>query len=135
MNSIIVFMSMGSLHFERFCFQSSCILSAAIMLHTFVVLFSLSAAKTCPMCGNTTVPYPLSTSNDCGDPRYRVICTTSKQLVFPAMSGSYPILRLNPGSQTLVIEPSPISTSTCETSDLHNGGLLLNQSRPFNVTS
>ncbi|KAK7827354.1 wall-associated receptor kinase-like 15 [Quercus suber] len=32
------------------------------------------AYNTCPKCGSIDVPYPLSTDDNCGDPRYKVYC-------------------------------------------------------------
>ncbi|KAH7431943.1 hypothetical protein KP509_07G000100 [Ceratopteris richardii] len=96
-----------------------------------------AGAPQCPACGNTTVPYPLSTSSSCGDHNYKVVCNASEgKLSLNVPSGSYPIIAINPNFQSLTIaSPSIGPANTCETPDLHEGGLVLNSSLPFNVTS
>ncbi|KAK6933116.1 hypothetical protein RJ641_036010 [Dillenia turbinata] len=94
------------------------------------------SATHCPPCGNTTVPYPLSTSTTCGDQSYKIICNASTgTLVFPTLNNTYPITSITPSIQRLTIKPSTILPNTCVTADLSTQGILLNQSLPFNVTS
>lgn len=93
-------------------------------------------APACPSCGNTTVPYPLSTSSTCGDQQYKVECNqTEGKLSLNASSGSYPILSISPNSQRLVVASPSIAPESCESTDLRGGGFVLDQSLPFNVTS
>ncbi|KAL0003194.1 hypothetical protein SO802_016975 [Lithocarpus litseifolius] len=98
-----------------------------------------SSAKQCSDCGNTTVPYPLSTSPTCGDQSYKIRCDAAGgggTLVFDTLNNTYPIASINPSAQRFVIKPATLaSNATCVTSDLVHQGLQLNSSLPFNVTS
>ncbi|KAK7843014.1 wall-associated receptor kinase-like 20 [Quercus suber] len=98
-----------------------------------------SSAKQCSDCGNTTVPYPLSTSPTCGDQSYKIRCDAAAgggTLVFDTLNNTYPIASINPSAQRFVIKPATlVSNATCVTSDLVHQGLQLNSSLPFNVTS
>lgn len=40
-----------------------------------------------------------------------------------------------PATMRLVIQPSPLLNDSCETGDMNNQGLQLNESLPFNLTS
>eukprot|EP00250_Pteridium_aquilinum_P021836 c25241_g1_i1 orf=278-2605(+) len=102
---------------------------------TLIALPLCNGASTCPKCGNTTVPYPLSTSSSCGDQLYKVSCNMSDgKLSLNATSGSYPIINISPNSQRLVIASPSIAPKSCSTPDLDGGGLVLDPSLPFNVT-
>ncbi|XP_025013179.1 wall-associated receptor kinase-like 20 [Ricinus communis] len=106
----------------------------------FLLFFShhSSSQKTCPNCGFMEVPYPLSTNPSCGDPNYHLRCDShSQKLYFDAMNGSsYLVLRIMASFHRMVVKPSPWVSSTCVTQDmLVSGGLWLNQTLPFNVTS
>ncbi|MCO5611769.1 hypothetical protein L7F22_066028 [Adiantum nelumboides] len=59
------------------------------------------------------------------------------KLSFNAQSGNYPIVSISPTSQRLVIASPAVAqhADTCATSDLSQGGLVLDSSLPFNVTS
>ncbi|KAI4384497.1 hypothetical protein MLD38_002645 [Melastoma candidum] len=107
------------------------LLEAAALLSTASV-----AAITCPNCGSMPVPYPLSTSPTCGDPSYAVICANSTTLLFPSENSTYPIIGINTDNQQITIKPPSFqSSSTCASSDLVHGGILLNNSRPFIITA
>ncbi|XP_057831258.2 wall-associated receptor kinase-like 20 isoform X2 [Cryptomeria japonica] len=93
------------------------------------------SAITCPKCGNTSVPYPLSTGDGCGDPYYRVYCNKNKQLEFRALSSTYPILSVDATSNRLVIQPAPLQNNSCTSQDYKSQGILLNNSLPFNITN
>lgn len=101
------------------------------------LLISSSSGITCPNCGSTPVPYPLSTGHGCGEPNYRVFCNSEKkQLELRSVNGSlYPIVSIEPGSQRFVIKPSPLHNDTCSTKDLGSEGISLDESLPFNITS
>ncbi|CAN6718826.1 unnamed protein product [Malus baccata var. baccata] len=108
----------------------------------FFILFCIyhccSSQKTCPDCGSMKVPYPLSTSPDCGDPDYSLHCDPStKKLYVHALNGSYYlVLQIMAPYQRMVIQPSPWLPGKCVTQDLVvSEGLWLNQSLPFNITS
>ncbi|MCO5608262.1 hypothetical protein L7F22_062468 [Adiantum nelumboides] len=110
------------------------------LLHFALLLYFVTcqSAPACPKCSNTTVPYPLSTSPSCGDQQYKVVCNMSEgKLSFNAQSGNYPIVSISPTSQRLVIASPAVArrADTCATSDLSQGGLVLDSSLPFNVTS
>ncbi|CAN6586127.1 unnamed protein product [Malus baccata var. baccata] len=107
----------------------------------FFILFCIyhcCSQKTCPDCGSMKVPYPLSTSPDCGDPDYSLHCDPStKKLYVHALNGSYYlVLQIMAPYQRMVIQPSPWLPGKCVTQDLVvSEGLWLNQSLPFNITS
>ncbi|KAF5458398.1 hypothetical protein F2P56_022428, partial [Juglans regia] len=66
-----------------------------------------STARTCEPCGTYTIPYPLSTGQDCGDPMYfNFDCNTSSgQVSFKASSGSqYRVVRIDPSTRHFVIQ-------------------------------
>lgn len=107
-----------------------------------VILFSLvslithvSAGGTCPKCGNLEVPYPLSTSENCGDPRYRVFCTNDILQFKSARGFYYNISSIDPSEFKLVIRPPSIPKNTCQSSDLGFGGLMLDKNLPFNISN
>ncbi|KAJ1422263.1 Wall-associated receptor kinase, galacturonan-binding domain [Sesbania bispinosa] len=93
------------------------------------------SATPCPRCGNTTVPFPLSTAATCGDPSYKVRCTSSGTLMFDTLNNSYPIESINPKTQRFVIRPAPIIPNTCVSTDKVHQGIQLNNTLPFNITS
>ncbi|KAF7804368.1 wall-associated receptor kinase-like 20 [Senna tora] len=108
-----------------------------LFLSLFLIHHSTSQ-KTCPNCGSIQIPYPLSTDSSCGDPSYSIHCDPkSKRLFFVSLNGSsYPILRIMPSIQRLVVQPLPWLPGSCVTQDMPvSGGLWLNQSLPFNITS
>lgn len=92
-------------------------------------------ASTCPNCGNVSVPYPFSTSSTCGDPLYKVVCNSERKLSFNTSSGTYPVVSISPGTQRLVIGTPDISSTSCRTTDYPKGGLVLDSTGPFNITS
>ncbi|KAL5545983.1 hypothetical protein UlMin_005670 [Ulmus minor] len=97
-----------------------------------------SSQKTCPPCGTIKVPYPLTTSPNCGDPNYPLRCDpSSHKLYFDALNGtSYLVLGIIASLQRLVVQASPWLPGRCVTQDMEvSEGLWLNQSLPFNVTS
>ncbi|XP_050227707.1 wall-associated receptor kinase-like 20 [Mercurialis annua] len=106
----------------------------------FLLFFSHYCApqKTCPNCGSIEVPYPLSTNPNCGDPNYHLRCNSHSQKLYldGANRSSYLVLRIMASYERIVVQPSPWVSGTCVTQDmLVSGGLWLNQTLPFNVTS
>ncbi|CAL0301468.1 unnamed protein product [Lupinus luteus] len=95
--------------------------------------FTLSA-EPCPPCGNTTVPFPLSTSSSCNDPSYKIRCSSST-LFFDTLNYSYPIQSINPNTQRFIIQPASLISNTCVTTDKIHQGIQLNNTLPFNITS
>lgn len=84
------------------------------------------------------VPYPLSTSTNCGDPDYPLRCDSHTQkLYFDALNGSsYRVLRIMAAFSRMVVQPSPYLPDTCVTQDMpQSEGIWLNQTLPFNITS
>ncbi|KAJ7971458.1 Kinase family protein [Quillaja saponaria] len=110
--------------------------------YIFLLFLSLSphcfTQKSCPNCGSTEVPYPLSTNPNCGDRDYSLRCDPhSQKLYFDTLNGtSYLILRVIASIQRMVVQPAPWLPGTCVTQDMIvSEGLWLNQSLPFKVTS
>lgn len=108
-----------------------------VLLFTVALLmcaqFAMSVRR-CSDCGTTPVPYPLSTSTDCGDQSYRIRCETGR-LRFDTLNSSYLITSLKPQTQRFVIRPANLLPNSCVTSDLPSQGIQLNSSLPFTVTS
>lgn len=115
-----------------------------IALLALLLVLPASHAWVCPPCGSTAVPYPLSTGDGCGDPAYKVRCaaatnssTSSPTLMFDALNGtSYRITSISAATQRLVVAPAPLveQGSRC-VSEGRGGGVQLNASLPFNVSS
>ncbi|KAL5701007.1 hypothetical protein ACHQM5_026390 [Ranunculus cassubicifolius] len=93
-----------------------------VMMITLVILLfssltSVTPLDTCSKCGNMEVPYPLSTTNTCGDPRYSVYCNNGI-LEFSSTQGFYyKIQSINANSNSLVISPPTISIMLLNCSD------------------
>ncbi|XP_050248131.1 G-type lectin S-receptor-like serine/threonine-protein kinase At4g03230 isoform X19 [Quercus robur] len=81
--------------------------------------------QNCKPCGTNTIPYPLSTSSNCGDPMYFSFnCnTTSGQVSFKAPSGTYRVTSIDQNTAKFLIQVKDV------------GSLRLNQSLPFNQTN
>lgn len=109
-------------------------LLAAALLLLLTCAWSGLSIQLCPDCGNTTVPYPFSTSPTCGDQSYKISCNAGS-LLFDTLNNSYPITSISPSTQRLVVRPSSFVSNTCVTSDMIHQGIQLNESLPFNVTS
>lgn len=95
----------------------------------------VSGYNACPKCGSIEVPYPLSTNEDCGDPRYRVYCKNGVLQLLSAEGFYYEIISINPSSYKLVISPPLIPQNTCYSSDLASGGFRLDDDSPFNIST
>lgn len=105
---------------------------AALLL---ILTSSAQRQQQCSDCGNTSVPYPLSTAPTCGDQAYKIRCDAGR-LLFDTVDNTYPITSVNPTNQRLVIKPATLSSNdTCVTSDIVHEGIQLNSSLPFNITS
>ncbi|KAG2712314.1 hypothetical protein I3760_04G119600 [Carya illinoinensis] len=65
-----------------------------------------STSRTCEPCGTYTIPYPLSTGEDCGDPMYFIFdCNASSgQVSFKAPRGTHPVVSINPSARNFVIQ-------------------------------
>ncbi|XP_050248112.1 G-type lectin S-receptor-like serine/threonine-protein kinase At4g03230 isoform X2 [Quercus robur] len=81
--------------------------------------------QNCEPCGTNMIPYPLSTSSNCGDPMYFSFnCnTTSGQVSFNAPSGTYRVTSIDQNTTKFFIQVKDV------------GSLRLNQSLPFNQTT
>ncbi|KAK4852354.1 hypothetical protein QYF36_023203 [Acer negundo] len=109
-----------------------------MVLVIFVILTLVtyvSALHVCPKCGSMEVPYPLSTNDNCGDPRYRVLCNNDILQFESAVGFHYKIISINPCVNKFVISPPLIPKNTCSTSDLSLGGLKLDENSPFNIST
>ena len=71
------------------------------------------------------IPYPLSTSSNCGDPmHFSFNCnTTSGQVSFKALSGTYRVTSIDQNKSKFFIQVKDVDS------------LRLNQSLPFNLTT
>ncbi|XP_021283341.1 wall-associated receptor kinase-like 20 [Herrania umbratica] len=107
----------------------------AVIVFLFVLVTQVSAFRFCPKCGKMEVPYPLSTGESCGDPRYRIYCDNGVLEFMSAQGFYYNILSINPWSSKLVISPPLIQENTCYSSDLGLGGLVLDENLPFNIST
>ncbi|XP_050248123.1 G-type lectin S-receptor-like serine/threonine-protein kinase At4g03230 isoform X13 [Quercus robur] len=81
--------------------------------------------QNCKPCGTNMIPYPLSTSSNCGDPMFFSFnCnTTSGQVSFNAPSGTYRVTSIDQNTTKFFIQVKDV------------GSLRLNQSLPFNQTT
>lgn len=94
-----------------------------------------ASSRNCPPCGGTKVPYPLSTSPNCGDPSYKLYCNNNV-LEFLSVGGTpHQVLSINPKSYRLIIDVPMIDTNVCNSSDLFEGGLTIDESSPFNISN
>ena len=93
------------------------------------------ALKLRPNCGQISVPYPLSTGPDCGDPWYKVRCNAATLLLDALNGSSYMITSINPMTQTLIIRPPGFAKNTCMAADFGTQGIHLDSNLPFNITS
>lgn len=93
------------------------------------------ALKLCPNCGRMSVPYPLSTGPDCGDPWYKVRCNAGTLRLDGLNGSSYMITSINPMTQTLIIRPPGFAQNTCMAADFGSQGIQLDSNLPFNITS
>uniref|UniRef100_A0A2N9F3E9 Protein kinase domain-containing protein n=1 Tax=Fagus sylvatica TaxID=28930 RepID=A0A2N9F3E9_FAGSY len=84
-----------------------------------------TTVKNCEPCGTNLIPYPLSTSSNCGDPMYFSFnCNTTLGLVsFKAPSGTYRVTGIDPNTRMFLIQVKDGRSPQ------------LNQSLPFNLTS
>ncbi|KAJ4829403.1 hypothetical protein Tsubulata_039918 [Turnera subulata] len=109
------------------------------MLHLIVFVLALvshvSAFDACPKCGGMEVPYPLSTRDDCGEPRYKTYCNNGVLEFLSAAGFYYQILSINPAEHRLIISPPFILENTCYSPDLPEGGLQLDENLPFNIST
>ncbi|KAM4093281.1 hypothetical protein ACB094_06G103500 [Castanea mollissima] len=80
--------------------------------------------RNCVPCGTNMIPYPLSTSSNCGDPMYYSFdCNiTTGQVSFKAPSGTYRVSGIDPNTQKFFIQVKD------------GRSLRLNKSLPFNLT-
>ncbi|KAK6133179.1 hypothetical protein DH2020_033069 [Rehmannia glutinosa] len=108
-----------------------------LALIIFFTLFSLTYASPlneCPKCGTTQVPYPLSTTPDCGKPDYKLNCNNGTLEFVSAGNFSYRVLSINPNASRLVIQPPLIVQNTCLSSDLGLNGFRIDNNSPFNIS-
>ncbi|GMN48027.1 hypothetical protein TIFTF001_017195 [Ficus carica] len=98
------------------------------------IALSESTVRNCYPCGKTSVPYPLSTGRDCGDPMYFSFqCSKSMDnLTFKAPSGEYQVISIDPHNRKFVIQVKDFDV--CNARNIR-GNLQLNKSSPFNVTN
>ncbi|KAL1808172.1 hypothetical protein ACET3Z_025162 [Daucus carota] len=93
------------------------------------------AAMQCGDCGQTKVPYPLSTSPGCGNQAHKVRCTAGTLWLDALNGSSYMITSINPRGQSMIIRPAPLIPNTCLSTDLIHQGIQLDPLGAFNTTS
>jgi hypothetical protein len=76
----------------------------------------------CSNCGDFAVPYPLSTSDDCGDKRYKIYCNNDSLEFLSATGIYYKILKIDSSVKKLILKPPIILKDTCYSSDLIGRG-------------
>ncbi|OIW07497.1 hypothetical protein TanjilG_14443 [Lupinus angustifolius] len=107
------------------------------LVFTIVVLL-LSCAMAAPRCGNcgpNPVPYPLSIGPGCGDPWYKIRCTTG-MLWFDALAGSsYMIRSIDLITRRIIIRPAILDRGVCVSTDFRSEGLHLNETLPFSIAA
>ncbi|PHT98996.1 hypothetical protein BC332_32144 [Capsicum chinense] len=107
-----------------------------IALVLFLSLFPFASVSSypnnCRKCGTMDVPYPLSTSDDCGNPNYKVYCNNDTLEFLSSVGFYYKILSINPYTSRFIIRPPFISCQSC---DLSLGGFKIDENSPFNVSS
>ncbi|XP_008797226.1 wall-associated receptor kinase-like 20 [Phoenix dactylifera] len=112
-------------------------MAATLSLLALAILATLAGASSrdCPPCGGTEIPYPLSTSSNCGDPDYKLYCNNNS-LEFLSVGGTpHPVLSINPEAYRLIIHVPAIDMNVCSSSDLFEGGLKIDESSPFNISN
>jgi len=123
------------MNLSTFILQTKMRVLQLFLLTSLCLVTNVLTLNSCSNCGDLVVPYPLSTNENCGDTRYKVYCN-DEQLEFLSATGTYyKILRIDPSANKLVIMPPPILKNTCYSSDLLMGGLLLDESLPFNIST
>lgn len=108
-----------------------------IFLTSFLLILvsQASAFNTCPKCGNLEVPFPLSTDENCGDPKYRVYCNNGILQFSSSREMYYNILSINPSSNKLIINPPRIQKTECFSSDFTTEGFRIDDNSPFNIST
>ncbi|XP_060204509.1 wall-associated receptor kinase-like 20 [Lycium barbarum] len=109
----------------------------------FLFLFSLTCVSAallpeCPKCGIMDVPYPLSSSDKCGNTNYKIHCKNNSLEFLSAEGVYYKILSINPNTSRLIIASPFVHEDTnnyCHSSDLSVGGLKIDENSPFNISS
>lgn len=95
----------------------------------------------CPKCGTLEVPYPFSTDDSCGDPRYRIYCNNGDDLEFMSAEGfKYKILSFDSSAYKFIIRPPDLiveddNSPRCYSSDFYSQGLRLDEHLPFNIST
>ncbi|KAG5626030.1 hypothetical protein H5410_011248 [Solanum commersonii] len=110
----------------------------ALVLFLFLFPFacvSSSSPNNCPKCGIMDVPYPLSTSDNCGNPNYKIYCKNETLEFLSSVGFYYKILNINPHTSRLIISPPFINKHSCQSSDLSLGGFKIDENSPFNISS
>lgn len=106
-----------------------------LILFGSILFLPFAYSSSCPPCGGLKIPFPLSTSSDCGDPNYTLYCMNNT-LQFLSLGGLYyQVLSIQPEANRLVISVPTIQRNACISSDLKQGGLTLDEALPFNISN
>ncbi|XP_042513300.1 wall-associated receptor kinase-like 20 [Macadamia integrifolia] len=109
-------------------------MKVVIIVSMFLPLALSSSLDHCSKCGKIEVPYPLSTSDNCGDSNYRVYCNNGTLEFLSEGNSYYKILSIDADASRFIISPPEIDRKKCSSSDLMAGGLMISESSPFNIS-
>lgn len=110
--------------------------AAPLFLLTLLLPLAMAAIH-CGPCGNTPVPYPMSTGPSCGDRAYAIKCDpNTSTLSFISKPGrTYEIASIDTKFQRMVIKPPSVTPGTCFSEDYGSEGFQTDDSLPFNISS
>ncbi|KAL0309903.1 UNVERIFIED_CONTAM: Wall-associated receptor kinase-like 20 [Sesamum radiatum] len=109
-----------------------------LLLVMFLSLpYTLMGDIRCGFCGKTPVPYPLSTSPNCGDQAYKIKCDPKTSTLYLDSKAGLPymITSINSKAQRMVIRPPDVIPDTCFSQDFKSEGFSIDDALPFNITS
>ncbi|KAK9924642.1 hypothetical protein M0R45_032997 [Rubus argutus] len=96
-----------------------------------------STVRDCEPCGTTTIPYPLSTRPDCGDPMYFSFnCNTlTGQVSFVGLKDTFRVISISPSKQKIFLQG--LQAKVSDNCDLRSRDRTqqLNSTSPFKIIS
>ncbi|CAN4108856.1 unnamed protein product [Withania somnifera] len=93
-------------------------ISLVVFLFLFPFASVSSSPNNCPKCGTMDVPHPLSSSDNCGNPNYKVYCNNGHLEFLSSVGLYYKILNINTYTSRLIIS-----------------GFKIDENSPFNISS
>lgn len=90
-------------------------------------------SRGCHPCGTNSIPYPLSTSSDCGDPSYFNFRCNKKtgQVSFSISKGTFNVSSIDPEAKRFSVQVG--HGNWCDTGYLDSVGLSLENSSMFSI--